>query len=80
MSPAAGCFPLQFLPSLPFCLSLPIPFITMNQLLSLLLLLSISSWRVSAAIGPGADLQIVNANIAPDGFNRSFVVNVYFSA
>jgi hypothetical protein len=52
----------------------------MNQLPSLLLLLAISSCRVSAAIGPGADLEIVNANISPDGFNRSFVVHVYFSA
>ena len=52
----------------------------MNQLLSLLLSLAVSSWRVSAAIGPGADLEIVNANIAPDGFNRSFVFHVSFSA
>lgn len=61
-------------------LFLPIPFITMNQLLSLLLSLAVSSWRVSAAIGPGADLEIVNANIAPDGFDRSFVFHVSFSA
>jgi iron transport multicopper oxidase len=45
----------------------------MNQLLSLLLLLVATSWGVSAAIGPRADLKIVNANMAPDGFNRSFV-------
>jgi hypothetical protein len=73
MSPAAGCFSLQFLPSLLFRLSLPIPFITMNHLLSLLLLLAATPWRVFAAIGPSADLEIVNAFLAPDGFNRSFV-------
>ena len=27
-----------------------------------------------AAIGPIADLDIVNAVIAPDGFNRSYVI------
>ncbi len=51
----------------------------MNQLLSLLFLLVASSWRVSAAIGPDADLEIVNAFIAPDGFNRSFVFHASFS-
>jgi hypothetical protein len=45
----------------------------MNKLLSLLFLLAATSWGVSAAIGPGAALEIVNANIAPDGFNRPFV-------
>jgi hypothetical protein len=45
----------------------------MNQLLSLLLLLPATAWRVSAAIGPSADLEIVNAFMAPDGFNRSCV-------
>ncbi|KAI0294023.1 laccase C [Multifurca ochricompacta] len=46
----------------------------MNRLLSLLLLLAATSGRVSAAIGPSADLEIVNLNIAPDGFNRSTVL------
>ncbi|KAI0285736.1 laccase [Russula brevipes] len=46
----------------------------MNRLLSLLFFLAATSWRVSAAIGPTADLQIVNANISPDGFNRSTVL------
>ena len=69
----------QFLPSLrlPFRRSLPIPFITMNRSLSLLLFLAATAWRVSAAIGPTADLEIVNANISPDGFNRSFVLNPF---
>jgi len=61
--------------------SLPYPFvslfghtlITMNQLLSLLLFLAITSWRLSAAI----DLKIVNAQIAPDGFKRSSVLHFY---
>jgi hypothetical protein len=44
----------------------------MNKLLSLLLLLAATSRGVSAAIGPGADLEIVNANIAPDGYDRPF--------
>ncbi|KAF8492161.1 laccase B [Russula emetica] len=42
----------------------------MNQLLSLLLFLATTSWRLSAAI----DLKIVNAQIAPDGFKRSTVL------
>ena len=46
----------------------------MNQLLSFLLFLATTSWPVFAVIGPGADLEIVNAFIAPDGFNRSFVL------
>ncbi|KAH9980739.1 laccase [Russula compacta] len=46
----------------------------MNQLLSFLLFLATTSWPVFAAIGPGADLEIVNAYIAPDGFNRSTVL------
>lgn len=29
---------------------------------------------VQAAIGPVADLHIVNRDISPDGYNRSFVV------
>lgn len=28
----------------------------------------------NAAIGPVADLHIVNANIAPDGYNRMYVL------
>jgi iron transport multicopper oxidase len=47
----------------------------MNQLLSLLLFLATTPWRVSAAIGPGAQLEIVNRQIAPDGFKRSFVLH-----
>ncbi|KAI0269645.1 laccase 4 [Russula aff. rugulosa BPL654] len=39
----------------------------MNQLLSLLLFLATTSWRLCAAI----DLKIVNAQIAPDGLKRS---------
>jgi hypothetical protein len=45
----------------------------MIKLLSFLLLLASASWSVSAAVGPGANLRIVNANIAPDGFSREFV-------
>jgi hypothetical protein len=70
-------------PGFPFptfsSLSLPLPLITMNQPLSLLLLLVATSWGVSAAIGPSADLQIVNQNLAPDGFNRSFVFLAFLS-
>jgi hypothetical protein len=50
----------------------------MNRPLSLLLLLAAAAWRVSAAIGPSADLEIVNAYLSPDGFNRSFVFNAFF--
>ena len=75
--PLPAGFSPHFLPSLPFCLSfLAIPFITMNQLLSFFLFLATTSWPVSASgkvIGPRADLEIVNAQIAPDGFKRSFV-------
>ncbi|KAI0246096.1 laccase C [Lactifluus subvellereus] len=46
----------------------------MTKLLSLLLLLAATSSGVFAAIGPRADLEVVNANIAPDGFNRSTVL------
>ncbi|KAH9175537.1 laccase 2 precursor [Lactarius sanguifluus] len=42
----------------------------MSQLRSLLCFLSILSASVSASIGPGAVLPIVNKNIAPDGFPR----------
>lgn len=52
----------------------------MNQLLSLFLYLATTSWPLSAAaeaIGPRADLKIVNAEIAPDGFKRSFVSRLY---
>jgi len=35
--------------------------------------LAASLAKVYAAIGPTADLTIVNANIAPDGFTRSYV-------
>ncbi|KAH9055234.1 laccase [Lactarius vividus] len=42
----------------------------MSQLRSLVCLLSILSASVSASIGPGAVLEIVNKNIAPDGFPR----------
>ena len=45
----------------------------MNQLLSLLLFLATTSWRLSAAL----DLKIVNAQIAPDGFKRSSVLHLY---
>ncbi|KAI9462679.1 laccase C [Russula earlei] len=46
----------------------------MNRLLSFLFFLSSTSWLVSAAIGPRTDLEIVNVNIAPDGYNRSSVL------
>ena len=69
---------LQVLSPTVLSLSLPIPFITMNRPLSLLLLLAATAWRVSAAIGPSADLEIVNAYLSPDGFNRSFVFNAFF--
>jgi hypothetical protein len=49
----------------------------MNRPLSLLLFLAATAWRVSAAIGPSADLEIVNAYISPDGFNRSFVLILF---
>lgn len=42
----------------------------MLQLRGLALLLVALSGSASAAIGPGATLPIVNANIAPDGFPR----------
>ncbi|KAI9509110.1 laccase [Russula earlei] len=42
----------------------------MSQLRSLALFLVAASGVVSAAIGPGATLPIVNDNIAPDGFPR----------
>ena len=45
----------------------------MNKLLSLLFLLAATSQGAFAAIGPRANLTIVNANLAPDGYNRSFV-------
>lgn len=34
---------------------------------------------VQAAIGPVADLHIVNREISPDGFNRSFVVLNFYN-
>ncbi|KAH9968477.1 laccase [Lactifluus volemus] len=46
----------------------------MIKLLSFLLLLASASWGVSAEVGPGANLRIVNANIAPDGFPRDTVL------
>ncbi|KAH9953170.1 laccase [Russula dissimulans] len=42
----------------------------MSQLRSLVLLLAAVAGGVSAAIGPGTDLPIVNKYIAPDGFSR----------
>ncbi|KAI0285663.1 laccase 1 [Russula brevipes] len=42
----------------------------MLQLRSFLLLLATLSGGVSAAIGPNANLPIVNSQIAPDGFSR----------
>jgi hypothetical protein len=57
----------------PFVARLAFPLITMNQLLSLLLFLATTPWRVSAAIGPGAKLDIINLQIASDGFKHSFV-------
>jgi hypothetical protein len=42
----------------------------MLRLRELALLLVAVSGSASAAIGPGATLAVVNANIAPDGFRR----------
>ena len=42
----------------------------MLQLRELALLFAAISASASAAIGPGATLPIVNANVAPDGFRR----------
>ena len=42
--------------------------------LTLLFLLRI----VSASIGPTADLHIVNNNIQPDGFTRSYVLQHFY--
>ena len=42
----------------------------MSQLRTLLLLFAAVS-GVSASIGPGATLPIVNTNISPDGFTRA---------
>ncbi|KAH8986075.1 laccase 2 precursor [Lactarius hatsudake] len=44
--------------------------LAMSRLRSLVCFLSILSASVSASIGPGAVLEIVNKNIAPDGFPR----------
>jgi hypothetical protein len=44
--------------------------LAMSQLRTLALLLVAVTGGVSAAIGPGATLPIVNAVIAPDGFTR----------
>jgi hypothetical protein len=52
----------------------------MNHLLSLLLFLAATPWRVSASIGPVANLEILNAEIAPDGFKRSFVPHLFMQA
>jgi len=35
--------------------------------------------KVYAAIGPTAELLIVNADIAPDGFTRSYVTYSHYS-
>jgi hypothetical protein len=43
----------------------------MSHIRSLLLLLAAVSGGVSASIGPGATLPIVNTNISPDGFTRA---------
>jgi hypothetical protein len=43
----------------------------MVRLHSLFVLLSVMSGRVFAAIGPDAVLQIGNADVSPDGFNRT---------
>ena len=47
----------------------------MTRLLSFLFLITAVSRRVSAAIGPIAQLEISNAVLAPDGFSRSFVLS-----
>ena len=41
--------------------------------------LAASIAKVYAAIGPSADLSIVNDNIAPDGFNRAYVTHSLYS-
>ena len=50
--------------------SLSTSLFAMFQLRELVLLFVAVSGSASAAIGPGANLPIVNANIAPDGFPR----------
>lgn len=49
----------------------------MLQLRELALFLVAVSGGAFAAIGPGATLPIVNANIAPDGFPRLRVHHCY---
>ena len=44
----------------------------MMRLYSLAVILTALLGKVSAAIGPTANLQIVNQKIAPDGFQRSY--------
>jgi hypothetical protein len=55
-------------PGLPSFLSTSL--FAMLQFRELALLLVAVSGSASAAIGPGATLPIVNANVAPDGFPR----------
>lgn len=70
---------LTVLPSTTQPFILPTPLFTMNHLLSFLLLVTAASPRVSAAIGPTALLEISNANLAPDGFSRSFVLFAFIA-
>jgi hypothetical protein len=51
----------------------------MIRLLSFLFLISAVSRRVSAAIGPVAQLEIANSVLAPDGFSRSFVLHLFIT-
>ena len=60
-------------PSLSF---LSTPLFTMTPLLSFFFLITAVSRRVSASIGPNAQLDIANLELAPDGFSRSFVLGL----
>ena len=51
----------------------------MTRLSSFLFLITAVSRRVSAAIGPTAQLEIANADLAPDGFSRSFVLCAFIA-
>lgn len=52
-------------------------FIMINLLSFVFLTLSLST-RAKASIGPSAQLVISNANISPDGYERSWVYNAWY--
>jgi hypothetical protein len=51
----------------------------MNSFLSYIIL-ALSVARANAAIGPVADLPIVNGYVTPDGFNRTYVSSITFAS